>query len=269
MLTDSPINDPVAVFFFAHQDDEFGVFQKIIDESRKGNRVLCAYLTDGVVAKNGVSAECRNQETIGVLSNLNILRQDIYFAGESLSISDGYLPDHLDIAAEWIQNWLARFSVIKTIYVPAWEGGHHDHDALHALIVSIGFEKNKMERIKQFPLYNSYRCAGPFFKVLSPLPLNGQVENSRISWINRLLFLRYCLNYKSQAKSWIGLFPFVLLHYLVSGRQTVQSVSCQRILEKPHDGLLYYEKRNFFTWEKMIQNISTWRHKNKLSKTVS
>ncbi|AMO98696.1 hypothetical protein CAter282_0783 [Collimonas arenae] len=58
----------------------------------------------------------------------------------------------------------------------------------------------------------------------------------------------------------MGLFPFVFLHYLISGRQILQSTSYQRIFQKPHDGVLYYEKRGFSSWEKMSQRIEKWRH---------
>jgi LmbE family N-acetylglucosaminyl deacetylase len=36
---------PVALFLFAHQDDEFGVFHVIDECRRRGQRVVCAYLT--------------------------------------------------------------------------------------------------------------------------------------------------------------------------------------------------------------------------------
>ncbi|HAK90971.1 MAG TPA: PIG-L family deacetylase, partial [Massilia timonae] len=39
--------EPVALFLFAHQDDEFGVFERIATLRRQGVRVACAYLTDG------------------------------------------------------------------------------------------------------------------------------------------------------------------------------------------------------------------------------
>jgi LmbE family N-acetylglucosaminyl deacetylase len=39
-----------ALFLFAHQDDEFGVYQRILECRRRGLRVVCAYLTDGQTA---------------------------------------------------------------------------------------------------------------------------------------------------------------------------------------------------------------------------
>ena len=245
-----------ALFLFAHQDDEFGVFQKIIDEQRNGRRVLCAYLTDGAVV--GGPSLRRNRESVAVLLKLGVQESDIFFAGQMLSIPDGGLPDHLNVATDWISNCLTCNPLVCAIYLPAWEGGHHDHDALHAVGVTLAEEFNLMEVVRQFPLYNGYKCGGPLFRVLLPLAMNGDVEVIKMPWANRLRFLRYCLSYPTQTITWIGLFPFVLLHYIFYGTQVLQTVSRDRIRHRPHGGRLYYERRQFFTWEKMTHRLSTY-----------
>lgn len=247
-----------ALFFFAHQDDEFGVFQKIVDEQRNGNRVCCAYLTDG--GFGGVSPTRRNLESLSVLRQLGVKEQDVVFAGQTLGISDGRLNEYLEPAGNWVSSWISGFSHVISVYVPAWEGGHHDHDALHAIVVSFAEKNNCLDCVRQFSLYNSYGCVGPLFRVLSPLPMNGSIEALSIPWVHRLQFLRYCLCYPSQAMTWIGLFPFVAFRYLTSGVQVLQPVSVERTYVRPHEGALYYEKRGFLTWEKMNNSLSEWRH---------
>jgi LmbE family N-acetylglucosaminyl deacetylase len=257
MPTDRNRAKPAALFLFAHQDDEFGVFQAIMDEHQKGRRVLCAYLTDG--GFGAAAPRLRNKESLAVLGRLDVDAQDVYFAGELLAIPDAQLPDHMEQAAGWIKQWLSGFPEIGAIYVPAWEGGHHDHDALHAVTVSLAQQAGLLAQTRQFPLYTGYRCKPPWFRVLLPLAQNGAVEKSRISWSRRLRFLGYCLHYRSQLKTWLGLFPFVALHYLTSGTQALQPVSEQRTLQSPHDGVLYYEGRKFFTRTRMAARLSAWR----------
>lgn len=258
-----PSVEPVALFLFAHQDDEFGVFQKIVDERQRGRRICCAYLTDG--SSKTVSPERRNRESISVLMELGIEERDILFAGHTLAIPDAGLPEYLELAACWIQEWFLGLTMVESIYIPAWEGGHHDHDALHAITVCIAQERGLLNCVRQFPLYNGYRCAGPLFRVFMPLPLNGEVQKIGIPLKSRVQFLRYCLSYPSQAVTWIGLFPFVLLHYVFSGTQQLQPVTRERIQQRPHDGPLYYERRGFFTWEKMADCLSRWMaHRRKL-----
>lgn len=256
MLTETTLVQPSALFLFAHQDDEFGVFQKIMDEQRHGRRVFCAYLTDGAFGE--ASSLRRNRESLAVLKQLGVQKEDVFFAGHTLSIPDGSLPDHLKIASEWIASWLARYPMVTAIYLPAWEGGHHDHDALHAIGVIVAEESGLTEVVWQFPLYNGYKCGGPLFRVLLPLPMNGDLEVIKVPWANRLRFLRCCLSYPSQAITWIGLFPFVLLHYIFYGTQVLQTVSKARISQRPHSGPLYYERRQFFTWEKMTHRLTAY-----------
>jgi LmbE family N-acetylglucosaminyl deacetylase len=256
MLSETTLVQPSALFLFAHQDDEFGVFQKIIDEQLNGRRVLCAYLTDG--AFEGQSSMRRNRESLVVLTKLGVQEEDIFFTGHALSIPDGSLPDHLKKASDWIANWMNRYPMVTAIYLPAWEGGHHDHDALHAMGVIVAEEAGLIKVVRQFPLYNGYKCGGPIFRVLLPLPMNGDIERKKIPWINRLQFLRYCLSYPSQMTTWLGLFPFALLHYVFYGTQVLQAVSRERIGYRPHSGLLYYERRGFSTWEKMSNTLAGW-----------
>ena len=249
--------ESVALFLFAHQDDEFGVFQKILDERQKGRRVCCAYLTDG--GTSNASPQRRNVESLYVLQQLGVHTQDVRFAGQALGISDAKLHENLESAANWICGWINGFSQVTSICVPAWEGGHHDHDALHAITVSIAVERDILECVRQFSLYNGFGCSGPFFRVLSPLPMNGVVEEVMIPWKHRLRFFHYCLCYPSQAKTWLGIFPFVVFHYLFRGKQALQPISAERIRHRPHDGALYYETRGFFTWQKMVASIDLWQ----------
>ena len=244
MPTEAAAARPVALFLFAHQDDEFGVFQKMLDELQQGSQVCCAYLTRG--ARAGQAASRRERESVAVLGRLGVT--DIVFAGAELGIDDATLPLHLEKALRWIRDRLASYACIRSIYVPAWEGGHHDHDALHAVTVHAAERHDMLQRVRQFPLYSACWRAGPFFKVLQPLPANGPVTSEGISWHNRWRFLACCLRYPSQASSWLGLFPFVLLHYARHATQTTQPVSAARIRQRPHPGALYYERRGFFSW---------------------
>ena len=245
---------PESLFLFAHQDDEFGVFQAIVDELASGRKVFCAFLTDGV--QNGVSPEQRNKESISALVNLGVVRENILFVGEELKISDGRLIDDLSKARNWLINWVSKASELSSIYLPAWEGGHPDHDSLHVVGAAVANELNLTKLLWQFPLYNGYKCKGQLFRVLLALPENGPVISKRISWLNRFRFLVLVFHYRSQAVTWVGLMPFVLMHYLFWGTQSLQKVSLSQTQNRPHMGRLYYERRNFCTWRTMSEKVN-------------
>ncbi len=246
-----------ALFLFAHQDDEFGVFQAVLDEIADGRTVHCAYMTDG--SYGGASPERRNDESLQVLRQLGVPEKNIHFAGGTLGIRDAFLHENAVIVADWINEWVQTFHDVAVIYVPAWEGGHHDHDALHAIAVTVASRLELLLRVRQFSLYNSDQCPGQLFKVFNPLHRNGDVIVKKIAFKNRCKFLRYCLSYPSQGKAWLGLFPFVVLHYLRAGTQQLQTASLARLNERPHEGKLYYEKRGYFTWEEMAGCITNLR----------
>ena len=249
--------EPSALFLFAHQDDEFGVFERIAACRRQGLRVVCAYLTDGQTAK--ASAATRNAESLAVLARLGVAPEDVHFAGQSLGIGDARLPLHMDAAGRWIGAWIDSHFPVDSIHVTAWEGGHHDHDALHALTVLLAAQRGLLARTWQFSLYQADGLPGPLFRVLAPLAANGPVTTSPIPWPGRRQYLRMCLSYPSQRTTWVGLFPMVLLHYLSHGAQTLQPVTPARLAERPHPGPLYYEKRRFFTWERLAEALEAWR----------
>ena len=254
------IHEPVAVFFFAHQDDEFGVFHQLCEERRAGRRICCVYLTNGEAS--GVTAPTRNAESVAVLLKLGVAQSDIVFIGQELSIGDGALADNMDTARRWLVAWMTGLTDVAAVYVPAWEGGHPDHDAAHAIVAGVMAQRNLLDKTMQFSLYNSYRCPAPFFRVLSPLAANGIIVESRIPYADRLRFLVLCLSYPSQAKTWIGIFPFVLWNYLVSGTQCLQSISIERLRCRPHLGTLYYEARKFDDWPRFSAKLQAHWHRN-------
>lgn len=246
-----------ALFLFAHQDDEFGVFQVIEECLRQGMRVRCAYLTHGA---NG-SAATRNAESLAVLTGMGVARDDIAFAGDHLGICDAFLSRHMPAAGAWLAHWMAASGTPSLVCLPAWEGGHHDHDTLHVLGLYTAHRLGFDSQVRQYALYNAFRCPGPFFRVLSPLAANGVVLETPISWRARLRYLGHCIaSYPSQRVTWIGLSPFVALHYLFDGRQLLQAASFERAAERPHEGPLYYERRKFYTYTELRNDIQQWLH---------
>ena len=247
-----------ALFLFAHQDDEFGVFQKILDEVAARTRVVCAFLTSGTVGD--LSSEARNNESLTVLKKLGVHPDNVLFVGPQLKIDDGALMHHLDDAAAWLRSWIAACPSLQGLYLPAWEGGHPDHDSLHAVGVTVAAEANLLPITRQSSLYNGYKRPGQLFNVMRPLPMNGPVEPIVVPWRNRFAFLHLCLCYPTQRKTWMGLLPFVVAHYLTGRQDAMQRVSVKRLACRPHDGPLYYERRKFSTWAELRDQVAALAH---------
>jgi len=248
-----------ALFLFAHQDDECGVFNSISSELASGNKVHCCYFTSGTLS--GLNSAKRDLESRKVLISLGINNSNIHFIGSENFIPDCNLANHIDFVYEWIHSFLRNNGNYVNIYLPAWEGGHPDHDVLHAVGVMAAKHTAFLNSTFQFPLYNGYKCCGPLFRTLLPLIDNGKVISSRIKMLNRFRFLSFCLMYPSQVKTWIGLFPFFVAHYFFWGSQDLQKVSINRLFNKPHMGVLYYERRKFSSWEKVTLQLNLFFEK--------
>lgn len=236
------------IFVFAHQDDEIGVFPIIQKAVADNLRVVCLYLTSGADSVSGKSI-IRQQESSKVLSLLGVEIKDIHFIGSKNEICDGNLIYNLGLSFRSLIKILHKYENISNVYVHAYEGGHHDHDAAF-VVVACCLEALSIGNIgKQFPMYRSSRTSMFPYVINKTLNENGAVTKVKYS---RLRCLKYCLltlNYRSQWKSMLGLIPFYAWSWSISATVKIQPVNSLRILSRPHSGKLLYEKHNRMNYE--------------------
>ena len=242
----------VTLFLFAHQDDEFGVFYEIHRLVSLGAKVIVAYLTSGT--SDGNPSPIRNMESIAVLKKLGVFENNIIFLGADAGIPDGQLCKHLEVIYHSITELIAKTGVPENLYFHAWEGGHQDHDAAHLIGVILGEHLGILEQCHQFPLYTGVDLPSVFFRLFFCLPENGMPNLTIIPWRQRIEFINLTFQYPSQVKTWVGLFPFFLFHYVFFGTQILQGVSTKRIHQPPHFGKLLYERRGFYSYIRFAQN---------------
>ena len=254
------------LFIFSHQDDEFGVFWEISKLTNNDQEVSVVYLTSG--NRKGDENKIRNAESVKVLGTLGVSKSNIYFLGQELRIPDGCLPDFMDGASVAVAKLIHSIGVLTALYVPAWEGGHQDHDAAHLVGVVLAKRYKLAEKVYQFPMYRANEKGVPFFSLFSPLVKNGKVFRDPYTWCYRFKFIRAFLNYRSQTKTLLGLFPFFLYYQLVIGDQILQTASIDRVYEKPHLGMLLYEKRKTYCWSDFAKNSDEFIGRHSKSSSV-
>lgn len=247
--------DAVAdIFLFAHQDDEYAAFELLSRARAEGRTAVCIYLTSG--DHGGQPVAPRNAESLAVLGNFGVGPGRIHFLGEQAGIGDGKLHLHVARACEMLVTLLRAQGTIAQVFLPAWEGGHQDHDAAHIVGLVAARRLGLLGRTFQFSLYNGYALPGMLFRVMSPLPVNGTPTLIAISLPSRLRYVCHCLAYPTQRKTWLGLFPFVFIHYVFRGVQAMQPVSADRIRQRPHVGALLYERRKVMKFEAFQAAVS-------------
>ena len=243
-----------ALFVYAHQDDEYGVFPVIEELALAGGTAVCLYLTSGAFA--GVPSSLRNQESLAVLGRMRVAAEDVHFVGEAQHIADGQLHRHLEVAYNAASEIVARYPRFDNVYILAWEGGHQDHDAAHIVGLALAQSLGLLDGTRQFSLYNGFGLPWILFRVLAPLRENGPISTSPIPWRKRLSYAFRCRSYPSQLGTWVGLFPFMLIDLVFSGVQRLQPVSMERLHAKPHPGPMLYERRGFLSYERFQNAVA-------------
>ena len=229
-----------ALFIFAHQDDEVAIAPRIVQEVEAGNSVFCAYLTNGTA--KGVPTETRCAESLRVLEELGAGTIEIAFIGNALGTADGQLSTQLSLTYQALLDWIATWQAPPSkLYFLAWEGGHHDHDAVHAIGLTLARHYPRATAW-QFPLYNGYRTRGRFFRVMHALPNWGAPDILRLSLSGGLRFASLCASYPSQWRTWVGLFPGIFRAYVLQRCHHLYPVDKNAVAKPPHEGSLLYER---------------------------
>lgn len=228
---------------FAHQDDEVAAATRILLAVREGRPVRCVYLTDGAFR---VAASIRNEESRTALKRLGVT--DIHFA----TFPDGNLPEHATDALAFLEAHAGDADEVCTL---AWEGGHQDHDAAH--IIALTFAQRRGLPCREVGLYNGHRSPRTLFRVMHPVG-DGWTKR-RISLRDGLRTLMLLPVYRSQRKTWLGLFPETFLKVVIARHEYVRDADPRRLESKPHEGLLFYERRFGYSWERFTRAMASLR----------
>tara|TARA_B100001057_G_C22866705_1_gene956833 strand:+ start:3753 stop:4517 length:765 start_codon:yes stop_codon:yes gene_type:complete len=236
-------------FFFAHQDDEFGIFIQIKKEI-KNNELFIFYLTSGTNKKiNKNKLYLRDKESIKTLTSLGIKKQNIFFIGRKLGIKHNMLYLNAKKVTHFLEDFISNTHKPNSIYTHSWEGGHEDHDTCNLITRRIK-KKFKIKNCYQFSLYNAFNTSILFFKVFNPIHKKN-IKKVFAPIFDRIFFIKLLFNYTSQIKTWIGLYPFIISHYFFKGFNYVEQLDKNFTIKRPHKGQLLYEKRNFCKFTKI------------------
>lgn len=226
----------VEVFLFPHQDDEVFARQIIQASIKAGNTPLIFFLTSQI--DSGANSR-RNNESLRYLSKLGVAARNIHFAGEKLNVRDSKLIFNIGKVFRYLFQILRDKSIIS-IHTTAYEGGHPDHDAAAVLAFRLSELVASHPATFEFWCYNGFGTRGKFFNVKKPFRESKDLDIGNS--LSDLIFVPLTpIYYLSQWKSWIGLYPGLIIQSLVSRHQ--QSRLDKGILSgPPHTSPLLYER---------------------------
>jgi len=248
--------DATFVALFAHPDDEFAVLPLLAALTARGQRIMLCWLTDG--GFNGVPPDVRRAESIRVLAEWKVDSGGCRFIGAEIRIPDGQLHLNISRALEALHRCLADCSGPIKCLIPAWEGGHQDHDVVHVLGRYIRRSRANVTLI-QYPLYNGEGLVGPFFKVLNSLSEMSIAFSIKFSVFESVALLRACARYRSQWRTFLGLTPLIAWRLLVV-RKVINFCHVRQLdpCVRPHAGPLLYERRANLSWAEIRESVKDY-----------
>lgn len=246
-----------SLILLAHHDDEFFLAPLIRDDCAAGAAVHVCYLTHGSVY--GADAAQRAAESRVVLDRLGVAGEHIADLGLEQGIFDGELAEK---AGQALGAVAARYAGRRfgRVYLMAWEGGHHDHDAAHMIALAYADRDQPRTRLREFPLYNSLGAPPNECYAMTLIPRAGCTTLQRpLTPREAQGYAELIDAYPSQAQVFRSLRPAIdwalhtrrSYHYRELGPRPDHRL-------RPHPGPLFYEQKfplSFETFWTRIQSL--------------
>ncbi len=224
------------VYVLAHFDDEYCALPLIRRGVAEGREQRFVHMVD---YRNRRLGARRHRETVAFLAAQGVPAAMQVHLGADTGWWDGELHRHAGPAYEALK--AAMPGPVDRVVVPAWEGGHPDHDVCAAMGVKLAAERGAAA-VDQICLYQGKGLPWIFYRASWPLGENGPAHEIGLSAGEWASWLAAVAAFPSQLKAWSGLLPAMAMTFARQGAFRYQSLDPRRIGERPHEGGLLYER---------------------------
>jgi LmbE family N-acetylglucosaminyl deacetylase len=225
------------VYILAHYDDEYCALPLIWQAAREGLAQRFIYLAD---YRDPVLAARRLAETRDFLQRQGIDASAVVPLGLGTAAFDQSLHRCVGELFPRLAQAVAAAGPVTRLVVPAWEGGHMDHDACAFMAVRLA-ARIGAPQVRQFTLYNGPGLAGPLLRGGAPLAENGPRTKIGLSPAQWLRWMAGVRAFPSQLYAWSGIWPAMFAGMAVRGFAW-QALAAERVATRPHAGALFYER---------------------------
>ena len=234
-MSDPGATRGTALFVLAHHDDEVFCAGHLLRALRAGRRVRLLWATAGGLAP--AARRCLEGERVGRL--LRLAPGD----GRDLRFRDQQALEHVAPIAAAAADLVGSVNdpAAPLVYVPAYEGGHPDHDAVNLAVQLLRVRRPDVEA-REFPLYRRGRAG---LSVQSPRPASGTTPRPyEILVLDAgALALRRRLVRANASQALPSLLPLLALAW-AQGRgraEPSRPLPVHDCARPPHEGALLYE----------------------------
>ncbi|MBC7458139.1 MAG: hypothetical protein H7235_07665, partial [Bdellovibrionaceae bacterium] len=137
------------IYLLPHFDDEIFIIPKIRTDREHGHSQLFIFF---------MSSPLRAKESLRFLQKLGIATEKVLLMGDKFAANDGQLLNYFN---EFYSAMISLTQIHNDdieIVCPAFEGGHHDHDAIS--ILGRALAKSWQCNLFEFYLYHGYGTQG-------------------------------------------------------------------------------------------------------------
>jgi LmbE family N-acetylglucosaminyl deacetylase len=210
----------------AHQDDEAFIVSRLHQHLKENDTIRIVWTAQSSQLSKEYS-EMRKIESIKAMSLLGIDSSCCVF----LNYVDGETHNVLQKILDTLQIIISEYKP-STIYIPAFEGGHIDHDIVNFAVATIVKKMNDKPHVIEFPLYSAYSTGGILPYKMRSYPAEALTFVRLVTDKEFNIVIKVWEVYQSQK------FPFEVYMDIVDGREKVFGYEYLRIL-----GQYDYEKR--------------------------
>jgi len=222
----------LALFVFAHHDDEVFCAGHLARVLHEGRPVRVLWATAGGLAPAGrrVAEGERVRAALGLSGSA---ARDLRLADQAAVAGVGRIAQAVDD--------LVGSAEAPVVYVPAYEGGHPDHDAVNLALAVVRLGRPWLQ-VREFPLYRRGGAGLSVQALLSP-PGVATPAGDTLPLDDEALRLRRRLVWANASQAAVSLLPLLALARL-AGRGRVEE---SRVLPShdytrpPHQRPLLYE----------------------------
>jgi LmbE family N-acetylglucosaminyl deacetylase len=234
------------VYILAHLDDEYCALPLIWQAAREGLEQRFIYLAD---YRDPALGRRRLAETRAFLARQGIGADAAIPLGLGTGAFDQSVHRHVEPLFTALTDAVARGGPVDRLVVPAWEGGHMDHDACAFMAVRLAARLGVAD-LRQFTLYNGLGLPHPLLRAGAPLAENGPREPVALRASEWARWMGGVRAFPSQLYAWSGIWPAMFAGHLARGFAW-QRLAAGRVETRPHAGVLFYERMFKVSYEEV------------------
>ncbi len=228
------------LFIIPHPDDEIvGACIIIRRFLLEGKKIHFFFITNGVLSKDNLWFWQKKQYKRNYMTR----RNEMYLSMKELGVTNF---SYQDVPTRTLKEIISEthskikqiisLKKIDTIFCPAYEGGHQDHDVANYICSKF----SDICDIYEFPEYNFYKMK---------INCNTFIDDDKNQNILELTdeekkFKSNCLKvYRSEKKN---------LNYITIHKESFRPIKKYDYSKPPHAGVLFYRRYRFFSWHPRV-----------------